>query len=46
LIDPGQWRVAIRLVDIKARLPRRFFPQHAQALPEKMLVFGLAAYLG
>ena len=45
LIDSGQGRIAAGLVDIKTALPRRFFAQHSQTLPEEVFVFGLAVYL-
>ncbi|MNJ62857.1 hypothetical protein D3C77_587130 [compost metagenome] len=46
LIDPRQWRITTRLIQVQTALPRHLLPQHPQALPEEMLLFLRSLDLG
>ncbi|MNF86203.1 hypothetical protein D3C84_686320 [compost metagenome] len=45
LIDPRQWRIATRLIQVQTALSRSLLPQHPQPLPEKAFLLGLAVDL-
>jgi len=45
LIDPRQWRITTRLIQVQTALPRHLFSQHPQPLPEKAFLLGLAVDL-
>ncbi|MDT4864020.1 hypothetical protein FQZ97_987630 [compost metagenome] len=45
LIHPSQRRITPRLIEIQTALPRSLFTQHPQALPQKVLMLGLAVDL-
>ncbi|MNI56597.1 hypothetical protein D3C73_1116090 [compost metagenome] len=46
LIHPRQRRITPRLIQVQTALPRTLLPQHPQALPQKVLLLGLAVDLG
>ncbi|MNC10447.1 hypothetical protein D3C75_580950 [compost metagenome] len=45
LVDTRQRRITPRLIQVQTALPRTLFAQHPQALPQKVLLLGLAVDL-
>ncbi|MNF92078.1 hypothetical protein D3C84_747120 [compost metagenome] len=45
LVDTRQRRITPRLIQVQTALPRTLFTQHPQALPQKVLLLGLAVDL-